>query len=123
MKKIYMQNKLTGAKRIAPVGFSITVLFFGPFVPLLRGHWNWVVFMLSFPVALMMFFIGEPTGPFLSFLCSVVFAFIYNKVYIKYLVMEGFEEVSDNTVPLKNNAESNVVSKNLNKSKEMEDDD
>ena len=43
---IYFENPNTGARREAPVGFSWTVLFFGGFVPLVRGDWGYFFIML-----------------------------------------------------------------------------
>lgn len=67
----------TGALRQAPVGFSWTVLFFGFFPALFRGHWTG---------ALIVFLIGWMTLGF----AQLVFAFIYNKMYVKHLLGEGF---------------------------------
>lgn len=75
---INFKNPLTGAMKSSPVGFSWTTLFLGFFPALLRGH---------LPGALIMFAIGLLT----SGLGFIVFAFIYNKMYIKYLIGEGFK--------------------------------
>jgi len=68
----------TGAMKSAPVGFSWTTLFFGFFPALLRGHWLWALIMVA---------IGVITFG----LAYWVFPFIYNKIYIKYLIGEGFK--------------------------------
>lgn len=63
--------------RTVKAGFSWTTLFFGCFVPLVRGDFKWALIM---------------------FLCSLVtcgisllvFPFIYNKIYIRELQSKGF---------------------------------
>lgn len=68
----------SGALRQAPVGFSWTTLLFGFFPALIRGHWTG---------ALVIFLVG-----FLTFgLSQLVFAFIYNKMYVKHLLGDGFK--------------------------------
>lgn len=75
---INFKHPQSGAMKSAPVGFSWTTLFFGFFPALLRGHWVG---------ALILFLIGAITAG-ISYL---VFPFIYNKMYIKYLIGEGFK--------------------------------
>ena len=57
------------------VGFSWTTLFFGFFVPLIRGDWKW--FFIIIIAALLTF------G-----LANIVFCFIYNKIYTKSLLVD-----------------------------------
>lgn len=79
--KIIFKNPNTGAIKEAPVGFSWTVFFFGFFPPLFRGDWKWAV--ITFILALI------TMG-----LSSLVFMFIYNKLYIKDLIGAGFKAQS-----------------------------
>lgn len=58
-------------------GFSWSVLFFGIFVPLIRGDWLWFLIML---VAAFV------TSGF----AWLVFPFIYNKIYINNLMEKGY---------------------------------
>jgi hypothetical protein len=74
---IYFQNPQTNQLREAPVGYSWTCLFFGCFVPLFRGDWKWT---------LIMFLCSLATYGF----SQLVFTFIYNKLYIKDLISEGY---------------------------------
>ena len=67
-----------GIVKDAPVGFSWTTLFFGFFPALIRGDWKW---------ALIMFIVG-----FITFgLAYIIFAFIYNRLYLQDLLKNGFK--------------------------------
>ena len=68
----------SGRLRTAPVGFSWTTLFFGFLPSLLRGHW--IGALVQFVLALATMGIS-----------GLVFPFIYNKMYIKYLVGDGYK--------------------------------
>lgn len=81
--KISLTNPFNGHMKEAPVGFSWTLFFFGPFVPLLRGNWEWALIML----------IAACCSFGLSWL---VFMFIYNKMYVKRLLGRGFKVHSVN---------------------------
>ncbi len=75
---IYFQNPHTGQMREAPVGFSWTVLFFGWFPPMFRSDWKWAVIMFICTIV--------------TFgLSGLVFMFIYNKIYIKELLNNGYK--------------------------------
>ena len=67
-----------GIAKDAPVGFSWTTLFFGFFPALIRGDWMWALIMIG--------------CSFVSFgFASIVFAFIYNRLYIQNLLKQGFK--------------------------------
>ena len=77
--KLNLKNPTTGEIKQAPVGFSWTTFFFGPFVPLFRSDWL---------MAIVMFGVAMVTAG----ISNVVFAFIYNKLHIKNLIYkEGFK--------------------------------
>lgn len=79
------ENPNTGAIKEAPIGFSWTTFFFGFFPALLRGH---------ITMAIVMFLLAFPTLG----LSGIVFSFIYNKMYVKYLVGEGFKASASEAV-------------------------
>ena len=62
----------------APVGFSWTTLFFGGFVPLIRGDLLWFVIMTI--VNIITFGIA-----------GIIFGFIYNKIYVHNMLKKGFK--------------------------------
>ncbi|MDR0246145.1 MAG: hypothetical protein LBJ65_31520 [Burkholderia sp.] len=74
-----------GTIKSAPVGFSWTTMFFGFFPALFRGDFKWAAinFFVSSAVALLTFGIGGPV-------CWIVFALIYNKMYIRDLAGKGY---------------------------------
>ena len=78
---IIFNNPKTGAIKEAPIGFSWTTFFFGFFPALFRGDWKWAI--IQFIIA--MITMG---------LSSLVFMFIYNKLYIKDLIGAGFKAQS-----------------------------
>jgi hypothetical protein len=69
-----------------PLGFSWTTLFFGFFPSLIRGDY------MMFVVILLLQLIT-------SGISGIVFAFIYNKMYAKSLLMKGWQ-VSHLPVPM-----------------------
>ena len=78
---IIFKNPNTGAIKEAPVGFSWTTCFFGFFPALFRSDWKWFVIQLIIAIITM--------G-----LSTLVFMFIYNKLYIKDLIGSGFKAQS-----------------------------
>lgn len=75
---IYFKHLPTGRMRAAPVGFSWTTMFFGPFPALFRGHW------VGFFVILIL-------GLFTFHLSSLVFMFVYNSWYARHLIGDGYK--------------------------------
>ena len=78
---IMFKHPVLGNVKPAPVGFSWTVLFFGFLPPLFRSDWKWFLIMLI--IALMT-----------AGLSGLVFMFIYNKLYIKDLIGQGYQAES-----------------------------
>lgn len=74
---IYFQDKNRIVKE-APVGFSWTTLIFGFFPALIRGDWLWAIIILG-------------VGVFTFGISTIVFAFIYNRLYIQGLMKNGFK--------------------------------
>jgi hypothetical protein len=62
----------------APVGFSWTTFFWGPFPALMRGDWKWGVILL----------IGAALT---SGFTSIIAGFVYNKFYIKDMLAKGYK--------------------------------
>lgn len=75
---IYFENPQTGQAREAPVGFSWTVSMFVFFPPLFRRDWA------GFSILLL--------ATIISFgFAGLVFMFVYNSMYIKFMISDGFK--------------------------------
>jgi len=74
---INLKNPMTPEIKQAPIGFSWTVFLFGPFPPLFRSDWKFFAILLL--AALVTFGLS-----------NLVFAFIYNKMYLNDLLNNGY---------------------------------
>jgi hypothetical protein len=83
--EIQFKKENTGEMKKAPVGFSWTTAFFGIFPALFRGDFKWGLIMAL--IAIITFGLSH-----------FVFMFIYNKLYIKKLIEDGYkaESISNN---------------------------
>ena len=73
-----IEDKKNQIIKEAPVGFSWTVLFFGGLVPLVRGDWGYFFIMLV--ASIVTFGIS-----------GIIFAFIYNRIYLQNSLKKGFK--------------------------------
>jgi hypothetical protein len=80
----------SGLTKEVKKGFSWTFFFFGLFVPLIRGDLKWaaIMFALQLLTATFTFGIG-------AFVVSLIFAFTYNKIYIKDLLEKGYKPAEE----------------------------
>tara|TARA_B100000989_G_C19474190_1_gene442113 strand:+ start:942 stop:1250 length:309 start_codon:yes stop_codon:yes gene_type:complete len=76
--KLNMENADIGIIKIAPVGFSWTTFFFGPLPALFRGDIKWGIIMILAA--------GVTFG-----VSSLIFCFIYNKLFIQDLITKGYK--------------------------------
>lgn len=67
----------SGFQKETKAGFSWTVFFFAFFPPLFRGDWKWAIIILLL-------------APFTLGLSTIIFAFIYNGIYIRALLRAGY---------------------------------
>lgn len=74
-----LRNK-NGVTKQVKKGFSWTMLFFGIFVPLVRGDWKY--FLITLIAAIFSWGISW-----------LVFPFFYNKLYLNDLLNNGYEIV------------------------------
>jgi hypothetical protein len=84
---VKLVNPATDETKMAPVGFSWTVLFFGVFPALFRLDWKNLAIMAGviFGAAIITAGIG-------GWIAMVIFAFIYNdKMHLKGLLNKGFK--------------------------------
>lgn len=84
MSKITLKNDVGVIKEV-PVGFSWTMFFFGPLVPLFRGDIKWtIIYLLVVLVTLPLYGIG-----------CIVLPFIYNKQYLLGLFERGYKPADE----------------------------
>lgn len=72
-----MINKNTNLTKQVPVGFSWTTLFFGFWVAIYRSDWKWALLQALIAV-------------FTSAVSWFIFPFIYNSLYEKELMSQGY---------------------------------
>ena len=97
-----------GIVKDAPVGFSWTTFFTFLFVPWCSGDWTWPIFILI-------------ASPITFGLAGILFAFIYNRIYIEGLLKQGYAVISywgdkreiesSAQIKLGNSSSENTVSK------------
>lgn len=74
--RVILKHRKEEAK-LCPIGFSWTLLLFGPLVPLLRGNFIWFVYIALADILTL--------G-----IAWLVLPFIYNNLYMKYLLRRGY---------------------------------
>lgn len=81
-----LENPRTGQLRRAPVGYSWTMFFFGPFAPMVRGDWKWagIIFLMAIVAAVI-------SGGFLGWLPGLIGSFMWNRSYLDRLISDGFQ--------------------------------
>lgn len=90
-----LEHSRTGERVRAPVGFSWTMMVFGPLPALLRGDLQWAVPLLAAAVAAALAGV-----PWLGGLPATLAAFVWNRSYLNRLVGEGFQVISAERGPL-----------------------
>ena len=91
---IVLKHKESGLMKKCVTGFSWTTFFFGVLVPLVRGDLKWAAILFALGMI-----IGVPTFGIGALGVHTVFAFVYNKIYIRNLMSRGFvpaDEISKN---------------------------
>ena len=88
---ICLKNKNSGHERRAPFGFSWTMLFFPFFTTLFRKDWkaSFVIYMISG----ILFYLNITHFEFI-FCLSIFIAAIYNELYLRKLLISGYEVTS-----------------------------
>ncbi|MDX6153587.1 DUF2628 domain-containing protein [Marinococcus sp. PL1-022] len=90
--KIGLRNEM-GIMKETKIGFSWTTFFFGFFVPLFRGDMKWFLIMLIGGAV-----VGLITSGIGGWIIGVIFAFMYNKIYIKELIEKGYRPANENSM-------------------------
>lgn len=81
--KVFLKHQ-SGMVKESKVGFSWTVFFFGFLPPFFRGDWKWGLIILI----LASFTLGFST---------LIFCFIYNRLYIKDLLQAGYAPADEHS--------------------------
>lgn len=76
----------SGVKKDVKLGFSWTTFFFGLFVPLIRGDLKWAGILL-----LLDLLVGSFTMGIGAWVVNLIFAFVYNRLYVRDLVEKGYK--------------------------------
>lgn len=84
---VRMRHPRTGIVKQGFHGFSYTYMFFGFWVPLLRGHYS--LAMTHFAI----WFVGVLTLTWLP--VQILLAFYFNKFYTRRLLEDGYEFFDD----------------------------
>lgn len=87
--KIVLKHE-SGVTKEVKKGFSWTFFFFGLFVPLIRGDLKWAIIML-----ILQSLAGSFTFGLGAFVVSLIFAFQYNRIFIKELFEKGYKPVEE----------------------------
>lgn len=87
---ITLKNKSTGMIKECVTGYSWTTFFFGVFVPLLRGDLKWAIILFIITIL-----VAACTLGFGVMFVGPIFAYFYNKIFIKSMVEKGFSYADD----------------------------
>jgi len=82
----FLVNKKANSMRRVKVGYSWTTLFFGLIPTLFRRAWKWFAIML-----LSYLIVGIFTRGLGMIIVSIIFSFVYNKLYVNDLLNNGYE--------------------------------
>ncbi|MCY6354727.1 DUF2628 domain-containing protein [Clostridium sp. ZS2-4] len=93
----------SGVSKEVKYGFSWTTFFFGFIVPLVRGDIKWALIMVTISVV-----VGVPTMGIGGFVSGIIFSFVYNKIYIKELLVKGYKPVTEEDKNIL--AQNNIIS-------------
>ncbi|MBU7562636.1 DUF2628 domain-containing protein [Pediococcus ethanolidurans] len=89
---INLSNPVTKQVKQAKVGFSWTTFFWGFWPALFRGDWKWFAILIAIDIVTGAFTLGIGTG-----IANIIFAFIYNKLYINDLLNAGWKPADKNS--------------------------
>jgi uncharacterized membrane protein (DUF485 family) len=92
---VTLKNPTTQQVRRAKIGFSWTTFFFGFFPALFRSDWKWALIIAVLQIVTGTFTFGFSVG-----IISIIFSFIYNKLYINDLIANGYEPASSTDADL-----------------------
>ncbi len=86
---VTLTNDYLGSVKQVKVGYSWTTLFFGFLPALFRGDFKWFAIIALLEIFCGSFTLGIGVG-----LITIIFSFIYNGLYIKDLLRQGYKPAS-----------------------------
>ena len=108
---IMLKNIDTGVIKKAPTGYSWTTFLFGFFPALFRGDLKWacIFFIANLAIGSITFGVG-------AFIFNIIFAGLYNKIYIKELLSKRFTYADETarSYLVKHNIISNTIDNSTN---------
>lgn len=90
-----LTNDSTRQVKDVKIGWSWTTFFFGFFPALFRGDWKWGLI-----IALIQIITGTFTMGISVSIISIIFAIIYNKIYINDLLKQGYRPTDQTSADL-----------------------
>lgn len=90
-----LTNDSTRQVKDVKIGWSWTTFFFGFFPALFRGDWKWGLI-----IALIQIITGTFTWGISVSIVSIIFAIIYNKIYINDLLKQGYRPTDQTSADL-----------------------
>ena len=91
--KVRLENQ-NGEIKEVKAGFSWTTFFFSFFVPLFRKDWKWFGIMLATKLVVTILALGAGFSA-LSFAANIAFALMYNSYFIKKLLSDGWQPMTE----------------------------
>lgn len=88
-----LRNERTQAYKTVKVGFSWTEMFFGFWTPVFRSDFKWAAILVLAEIIF-----GSFTWGGGAFLVTFIFAFFYNRLYVKDMVAQGYQPADNASV-------------------------
>lgn len=85
-----LRNEKNNSYMTVKVGFSWTEMFFGFWTPVFRSDFKWAAVLVLVEILF-----GSFTWGGGAFLVTVIFAFFYNRLYVRDMIAQGYQPADD----------------------------